>query len=264
VALALAAVLVAALVVPRTARVASRFTDAEAVGGNSFSTAADFSVPYDQAVVSDNPVGYYRLGEASGTTAADASDSNLDGTYVGGPLLGRPGALAGDTAVEFRSGVADHVAIPYGAAQDVDDVFSIELWVKRTELNPSGPSQTMICRPPSGVCVRFEADEVQLYYDYNGVTSTATVTPPITDTSSFHHVVITKDGSRIRSYLDGALNTDVSVAFLADMFTPTGGSTYLGTADGSDTTPFPGLLDEVAIYDYELTQAQVTAHYTGT
>jgi len=41
----LAAVLVAGLVVPRTAAgVASRFTDAAAAGGNSFSTAADFTV----------------------------------------------------------------------------------------------------------------------------------------------------------------------------------------------------------------------------
>jgi len=133
-------------------------------------------------VLSDDPVGYYRLGEASGTTAADASSLNLDGTYVGGPLLGRPGALAGDTAVEFRSAVADHVAIPYHAAQDVDDRFSIELWVKRTELNPSGPSQTMICRPPTGLCLRFEANEVQLY---NNASTTVTVFSAITDTAAF-------------------------------------------------------------------------------
>jgi len=77
-------------------------------------------------------------------------------------------------------------------------------------------------------------------------------------------MVVTKDGDRIRSYLDGVLVGEVSIVFVIDMFVPTGGSTYLGAANGSNTTPFPGLLDEVAIYDYELTQAQVTAHYTGS
>src|SRR5207302_5332266 len=58
---------------------------------------------YAGAVVSESSlVHYWRLGEGSGSTAAD-SQGNATGTYKGGVTLGAQGALAGDpnTAVGF-------------------------------------------------------------------------------------------------------------------------------------------------------------------
>ncbi len=40
------------------------------------------------AAVSDNPVGYWRLGESSGTVAQNETVNNLDGMYVNAPTLG--------------------------------------------------------------------------------------------------------------------------------------------------------------------------------
>lgn len=53
---------------------------------------------------------YWRLGEASGVTTADASPNGRDGTYVGSPTLGATGLLhgSGDTAVTF-DGTDDRV-----------------------------------------------------------------------------------------------------------------------------------------------------------
>jgi hypothetical protein len=53
-----------------------------------------------------SPIAYWRLGEASGTSAADASGNGHTGTYVGSPTLGVAGLLTGDadTAVTFGSG----------------------------------------------------------------------------------------------------------------------------------------------------------------
>src|SRR5206468_2153811 len=45
-------------------------------------------VPIQNVIPLDGPIAYYRLGEASGTSAADASGNGLTGTYVGGPTLG--------------------------------------------------------------------------------------------------------------------------------------------------------------------------------
>ena len=62
---------------------------------------------------SAGPVVYYRLGETSGTIAANAMNTGLDGTYVTGPnsrtvALGRTGAVFdGNTAVGFVPGVSD-------------------------------------------------------------------------------------------------------------------------------------------------------------
>ena len=63
---------------------------------------------YRGRVLYDAPVGYWRLGEPSGTVAADASTNGLTGTYVGSPTLAQVGALGAsgdaDTAVDFTGG----------------------------------------------------------------------------------------------------------------------------------------------------------------
>ncbi len=46
---------------------------------------------YSAAVLADTPRGYWRLGEASGTTAVDASGNNHTGTYLNDVALGRTG-----------------------------------------------------------------------------------------------------------------------------------------------------------------------------
>jgi hypothetical protein len=71
--------------------------------------------PYSTVVLAKRPVGYWRLGESGGPTAADTSGSAADGTYFGNPNFGQPGAIAGsdDSAIGlngFNSG--DYVEIP--------------------------------------------------------------------------------------------------------------------------------------------------------
>src|SRR6185503_16482969 len=79
--------------------------------------ATGSGTPYDQAVLVDSPSAYWRLGEASGTVAGDASGGNRSGAYVDTPSLAQPGALAGsaNTSVGF-DGVTEHVQVPYAAA----------------------------------------------------------------------------------------------------------------------------------------------------
>lgn len=63
------------------------------------------SAGYFETITAAGPEGYWRLGEASGTSAADASGHTHTGTYTGTVTLGVPGALAGDsnTAITFPS-----------------------------------------------------------------------------------------------------------------------------------------------------------------
>jgi hypothetical protein len=51
---------------------------------------------YEQAVLESKPVAYWRLGEARGPKAADATGHEHDGKYVGEPKFGQKGAIAGD------------------------------------------------------------------------------------------------------------------------------------------------------------------------
>lgn len=54
------------------------------------------STAYAEAILSDNPAGYWRLGEPSGTVAADELGVS-NGTYTGSPTLAVAGALDVDS-----------------------------------------------------------------------------------------------------------------------------------------------------------------------
>src|SRR5258708_2253471 len=92
--------LVAGLVIfalgPTTALASSFHPSSSAGLGPRLPTTPDTN--YQTAVINDAPIAYWRLGESSGTTAANiGSGANLTGTYSAtGVTLGQPGALVGD------------------------------------------------------------------------------------------------------------------------------------------------------------------------
>src|SRR5712664_2747585 len=76
---------------------------------------------YSSVVLAKGPIGYWRLGEATGPTAFDASGNGYDGTYFGNPAFGQPGAITNDpdTAIGCNgTNSGDYVEIldPGGAA----------------------------------------------------------------------------------------------------------------------------------------------------
>ena len=87
---------------------------------------------YRDAVLADSPAGYWRLGETSGTTAADTSGNGRTGSYLNTPTLGQAGALTGDsnTSVGF-DGTSEHVSVPYSGALNTAST-SLEAWVYPT------------------------------------------------------------------------------------------------------------------------------------
>ncbi len=90
---------------------------------------------YAQTVSSDGPVGWWRLGELSGTTAADAAGA-IAGTYQASPLLGIVGPLGSDvnSAVNLN-GTSQYVRVDQGVQFDASN-FTVEGWFKASA-NPA-------------------------------------------------------------------------------------------------------------------------------
>src|SRR5581483_3975919 len=108
-------------------------------GGQTSSTgSADrftYSAPagsaYRTAILGDNPTGYWRLDEASGTAALDQT-GNHPGSYESSPTLAQPGALSGDTDTSATfNGTSQDMAVPYAASLN-GSAFSVETWVYPT------------------------------------------------------------------------------------------------------------------------------------
>ena len=86
---------------------------------------------YPQSVLADGPLGYWRLQEASGTTAVDSSGNGRPGVYQGGVVLGQAGAIAGSSAAAF-DGVDDQVVVSTDTGGLSPARVTVEAWVKST------------------------------------------------------------------------------------------------------------------------------------
>lgn len=201
---------------------------------------------YAGVIAADHPVGYWRLGDASGTVATAVTGPS--GRYLGGVRLGSPGAVRGDSAATLL-GTNGYISVPDAAALHTGDAFTLEAWVRRATI---GTSQGLFAKGAKSYQVYFDASN-QLVLRDTGIGEIARSTGGLTDTTSFHQIVVTKSGPAVRLYLDGVDRTGAVVnhalASTADALLIGNGSGYLD-----------GTIDEVAVYDRALDAATIAAH----
>ena len=233
---------------------------ADSAGNVGTSSANTFVVesPYRTAIMADNPGGYWRLGEAFGTTAADETGAN-PGTYQNGAVLAQPGALAVDanTAASF-DGVNDIVSVPSSASLNATTGVTMEAWVKRSK---SGAWQNVLAKPGNGATASqnyalwINTTNQPAAFFGNGSSSVGVYGPAI-DTN-WHHVAATYDNATAKMYVDGVLQASVNSNI--NLTANTGALTIGRTTDNNRI--FGGLLDEPAVYRATLSAARIQAHF---
>ncbi|MFL5912917.1 MAG: LamG-like jellyroll fold domain-containing protein, partial [Gaiellaceae bacterium] len=222
---------------------------AEATGGCASTSA------YSQAVMQiSGLVGFWRLGDASGTAACDGTGVN-PGTYQGGFTLGQSGAIAGDSdkATSFNGTTGD-VSVPSSTSLNAGDTFSIEAWVKRGSTGGT-TNQVIASKQGTSWMLAFSTANA-LILQVNG-TTVNTSSSTVADTTSWHHVVATKSGTSVHLYIDGK---DVTGSKTTNKTVSNNTSALTIGASGTASW-FKGTLDEVAAYNSVLSAAQVTDHY---
>lgn len=89
------------------------------------------SNPYRDYILSLNPVGYWRLGEASGSTASDETGNGNDGTYNGNVGQTIDGAIVeDDDDARHLDGSEDYIQIPSSTFTPNND-WTMMCWVFR-------------------------------------------------------------------------------------------------------------------------------------
>ncbi|MDG3002237.1 LamG domain-containing protein [Paludisphaera mucosa] len=209
---------------------------------------------YATTVLANSPVGYWRLGDAPGsTTALDSSTTANDGAYFGSPVLGVAGLIDDpNTAVDF--GGVSGVTIAHSSLYDfVDQPFTIEAWVKFDGPTPfnSRIFDNVGAGTPDGYGLGINDSSMILFGSVN-----ASVNFSFLD-SRAHYIVFTSDGlGTANGYVDGIL---VGSAAYSSSF-PFSGPVHIG-ADSNGVNRFNGIIDEVALYGSALSGDQIQAHY---
>jgi hypothetical protein len=245
-----------------TASLTSTSTATATVTVTRTSTATPSSTPtiaisvYRDAVHANHPISYWRLDESSGTSAVDWEHAN-NGSYVGNPTLGQPGALAGDpdSAVSFN-GTTQYVSVPYAAALN-PATFSVEAWAK-----PTGGAGTyrgvMASRSfPNGWVLYAGSNNLWQFWVNNG-TGMLSVSGGAVALNAWTHLVGTVSGTSVRLYVNGVL---VGSGTLTSYQPQTGKPLTVGQGEPGSGFFLPGLVDEPAVYTSALTAGQVQNDY---
>jgi fibronectin type 3 domain-containing protein len=216
------------------------------------------------APVLDTPLAYWRLGESSGTTAADETENANNAVYFTS-TLGLPGALTGDsdTAISMNGTTASYVIRnPFGSFPT--SAVTVEMWIKTTNTKAaglfsyatSGTDNELFIREPAGLRITRAA--------------TTIATGVAVNDGAWHQIVVTWRGSdgQAQLFKDGALAFTGTLAAGTSM-AGSGGSVVLGqdqdTVGGGFEAiqAFVGNMDEISVFPSVLTASQIQAHYTA-
>jgi hypothetical protein len=208
---------------------------------------------YSAQVLADGASHYWRLGEPSGTVAADsiAGGANAPGTISGGVTLGAAGPLAdGSTAMTFDGATGQIVtALPVTTPL----LVTIEAWFRTTNLARESIFSNIIGGSADSP-VRLSTANGFLSVEGYGVVISDGVA--VVNDNLWHHGVVTLTGTTAALYVDGTLDKSLAA-------TRTGAGAHPGVVGSSAWDPrvFSGTLAEVAVYPLALTPAQIAAHY---
>lgn len=217
--------------------------------------------------MADGPRAYWRLGETSGTTAADEV-GGAPGNYRNGLALGLAGAIASDANGAVRFDGTNDVIGMSDPASDVLDVgtsdFAFEAWVKGTANNERAIASKRVffsSQPFWEITITDDSGhlgEVRAGV-YNGGVVRQAYGPAIrVDNGAWHHIVVQFDRDfGITIYVDGVARTTTGT-FTGNL--NNSGEFILGKSTSLFVPYYKGDLDEVALYGKLLPAARVQAH----
>ncbi|HYF51878.1 MAG TPA: PKD domain-containing protein [Planctomycetota bacterium] len=203
-------------------------------------------------------VGHWKLDEGSGTSAADSSGNNNTGTVNGGATWAA-GKVGG--ALSF-DGIDDHVAVANAAVLEVGKAgadFTVAYWINLRQ-GATGAWRNIIHKGNADSDRTFamwmHPYDNRLHYR---VSTTASWNEGSDSTAqlalnAWTHVACVKSGNTLKLYLNGALDSQTTLAGATVSNT---GPLYFGRDPWS-----PGvnsLMDEVRVANYALSAAEIAA-----
>ena len=233
------------------------------------------------AIAAYNPLLWYRQGAASGVVMGDDGSLGLDGTYIGGPTLGEPGAIIGDpdtsillTQASGQCGVADS----HSEAVTGLGAITALAWVKGT--NKGVPpdvrgifSDYDLNGGAGEISWRINTANNDITFSVREETTHTAFPATLSELESilfdgdWHLLGGTWDGAGdgfTRLYIDDALRA-ISASSLTTMNDASTSKVAVGCLHGSTASAFfwDGWQDEHVLIDSSLSLAEIQALYTA-
>lgn len=249
------------------------FTSRTRSGSNAWTVKPNLQQPYIGAVMADNPLFLWRLDEASGTVASDYTD-NRPGTMTGMSGYSRADGLPNNAGTAVQVGGSTSRIVEAGSSRSAPKTFAAELWFKTT-----GSGRLIGFGDGQGL-MSIYSDRITFVDSYGKVVYGAWTDNPdpstyLRSTKSYndnlwHHLVISVNTgglgiSTARMYVDG-VKVDEGLATPPLTYSGWWRVGYGQLPTGSIYPPSASLnatIDNVAVYDHELSATRVSAHWNS-
>lgn len=195
------------------------------------------------------------LGSRGTSTLRDLSSNNLNGTFTAGiswitdPFRG--------VMLDIDGGVDHYVEIAHNSVLNLTSQMSFSAWVRRdvagsfddliSKVNPAGGA--------NGYWFTLRDDDfMQLSLADGTITDHISTNEQITDTGRLYHLAATVDGTNIRFYVDGQLDSTIAQVRNAGTNTT---NLRIGDSTRFASSEFNGKLDDPRISNLALADAEV-------
>ncbi len=223
----------------------SSFAAAPALGQTAPALAAE--------ATSSGLIGHWTLDTITSGVVSDSSGQGNNGVIVGDPIA-TTGRI--NTALQF-SGNGDRIVVSDRAELDFSNQLTIAAWISPT----SRQAQVVAKKARINTVDGFElslSSAGSVFARFNQMSSAdafrvdSLATYP-TDGTTWMHVAATYDGTTIKLYVNGSLQSSRSAVF---QIGPNNASLGLGAQDDG-MSPFSGRLDDVFLFNKALSAAEI-------
>jgi hypothetical protein len=243
----------------------SKSTDSS---GNPSWSATDEYCPPGQGSSCIPPVAEWKLDEKSGQTANDTSENNNSGTLgstsgidTNDPSWQTSGLCKYGSCLKFDNS-DDYIFSAYSSTlSNLTNDFTVSAWINNSSLSGTD-SIAGHSRDNSENGWRLATNDTGLRlttWGVNAYDSTSISLP----TNSWHYVTAVLDSSNdVSFYVDGVYKETVS--YTSPATADTNDIFLIGSQQNSDSSivnPFDGYIDQVRIYNYARTPAQIAWEY---
>ena len=184
--------------------------------------------------------------------ANDATGNGHFGALQNGATFG-----AGKVGMAFSlDGVNDNVSVPDSPAFHFTNAMSVQGWIKTT----GGFDRYIATKHEDALYFAVGGGNVaphKLSFWLNAVSSSWFAGSTSVDDGQWHHVAATYDGATMKVYVDGHL--DGSVPHTGNGQTGTSAILIGARSDGTNASNFPGMIDELSVYNRALSSAEIQA-----
>jgi len=205
-------------------------------------------------------IGYWTLGEGTGTVAYDYSGNNATGSWNGSLTSGSyySSGMGSNGYAGAFNGTNDYVAnTGNSSAFNLSTGMTLMAWVK---LNASSTDEKVISKRPSYQLAVYSNNipETEIFINGTSEDTRSVSGGTVLQNGVWYQIVGTYNGSVLTTYVDGVLDRQLSIS--GTMST----TTYaldIGKAADSSGNYFNGLIQNARVYNTALSAAQILAIY---